>query len=123
MMLLWGTKYLYPLSPLLAKFEVWVGSDQPMHLTLGFFVPLCVGWLARLYRCHWRVQSVFFAAIAIAFACDELFQAWVPYRSSTWVDFQMSMTGWGLAMLVWFYLWLLLFQPTRAALGKHDRSD
>lgn len=116
MMLLWSAKYFFPLAPALLKVEAWIGSDQPMHLFLGFFVPLCVCWLARIYRCRWRVQIGTFVVIAIAFACDEVFQAWVPYRSATWIDFQMSMTGWALAVTVWFCLYLGLFQPIRATL-------
>jgi hypothetical protein len=123
MMLLWAAKYFFADAPLLLKFEAWVGDDQPMHLSLGFFVPLCVAWLARIYRCRWKVQATVFLVIAVIFACDEVFQAWVPYRSSTWHDFQTSITGWGLAVLVWFCLWHLLFQPTRVALADDRPSS
>ncbi len=120
MLVLWAAKYFFPLSPALVKVEAWIGSDQPMHLFLGFFVPICVGWLARLYRLRWRVQASIFVAIAVGFAGDELFQAWLPYRSATWEDLQISMLGWGSAMVVWFCLCKVLFDPTRARYAQKD---
>ena len=120
MMLLWTAKYFFAGNAYLMKFESWIGSDEPMHLSLGFFIPLCMAWLLRIYRMNLRLQAGFFALIALAFASDEYFQSWVPFRSSTWVDFQMSITGWGLAMLVWFCLWFLLFRPTREAMAEQQ---
>lgn len=110
---LWGAKYLLAGEPLLLKVEAWIGSDEPMHFTLGFLLPLCIGWLVRLYRRQRRWQVSFFLVVALLYALDESLQSFLPFRSATWTDFQMSMTGWGLAVLVWYCLWQLLFLPTR----------
>ncbi len=120
MMLLWTAKYFFAGNAYLMKFETWIGSDEPMHLTLGFFIPLCMAWLLRLYRTDLWLQISFFLVIALAFAGDEYFQSLVPFRSATWIDFQLSMTGWVLALLIWFCLWLLLFRPTREAIAEHQ---
>jgi hypothetical protein len=113
MLSLWGAKYLIAGEPFLLKIEAWIGSDKPMHFTLGFLLPLCIGWLIRLYRRQRRQQIGFFVLIALLYALDETMQSFLPYRSSTWSDFQMSMTGWSLAVVVWYCLWQLLFLPTR----------
>jgi len=110
---LWIAKYLLAGAPLLLKIEAWIGSDEPMHFTLGFLLPLCIGWLIRLYRKARRQQIGFFVLVALLYALDETMQSLLPFRSSTWSDFQMSMTGWGLAVIVWYCLWQLLFLPTR----------
>lgn len=110
---LWGAKYLLRGAPLLIQIEAWIGSDEPMHLTLGFLLPLCIGWLLRMYRRAYRQQVGFFVLVAALYAVDETMQSFLPFRSSTWSDFQMSMTGWGLAVLVWYCLWQLLYLPTR----------
>lgn len=110
---LWSAKYLIAGEPLLVKIEAWIGSDEPMHLTLGFLLPLCIGWLLRIYRRQSRQQVAFFVLIALLYALDETMQSFVPFRSATWSDFQMSMTGWGLAGIVWYCLWQLLYLPTR----------
>jgi len=110
---LWGAKYLLAGAPLLLKIEAWIGGDEPMHFTLGFLLPLCIGWLLRLYRKSIRQQIGFFVGVALLYALDESMQSLLPFRSATWSDFQMSMTGWGLALVVWFCLWQLLFLPTR----------
>ncbi|WP_164852277.1 VanZ family protein [Rheinheimera riviphila] len=108
MLFLWSAKYLVAGAPLLLKFETWVGSDAPMHFTLGFLLPLCIGWLGRVYRKAPRKQALFFLLIACLYACDELLQMLLPFRSATWSDFLISMAGWCLAMLCWFCLWQLL---------------
>lgn len=110
---LWGAKYLLAGAPLLLSIEAWIGSDEPMHFTLGFMLPLCIGWLIRLYRRSRRWQIGFFVLVAALYALDETMQSFLPFRSATWSDFQMSMTGWGLAVVVWYCLWQLLFLPTR----------
>lgn len=113
MMGLWTAKYLLAGAPLLLKIEAWIGSDEPMHFTLGFLLPLCIGWLIRLYRKARPQQIGFFVLVASLYALDETMQSFLPFRSATWSDFQMSMTGWGLAVVVWYCLWQLLFLPTR----------
>jgi hypothetical protein len=113
MLSLWSAKYLIAGEPLLLKIEAWIGSDKPMHFTLGFLLPLCIGWLIRLYRRQRRQQIGFFVLVALLYALDETMQSFLPFRSSTWSDFQMSMTGWSLAVVVWYCLWQLLFLPTR----------
>ncbi len=110
---LWGAKYLLAGAPMLLKIEAWIGSDEPMHFTLGFLLPLCIGWLIRLYRKPHRQQISFFVLVALLYALDETMQSLLPFRSATWSDFQMSMTGWGLAGIVWYCFWQLLFLPTR----------
>jgi hypothetical protein len=110
---LWGAKYLLAGAPLLLTIEAWIGSDEPMHFTLGFLLPLGIGWLMRLYRRQRRYQIGFFVLVALLYAVDETMQSLLPFRSATWSDFQMSMTGWSLAVLVWYCLWQLLFLPTR----------
>jgi len=110
---LWGAKYLLAGAPLLLKIEAWIGSDEPMHFTLGFLLPLCFGWLLRIYRRSYRQQIAFFVVVAAMYAIDESMQSLLPFRSATWSDFQMSITGWGLAAIVWFCLWQLFYLPTR----------
>jgi hypothetical protein len=110
---LWGAKYLLKGAPLLMQIEAWIGSDEPMHLTLGFLLPLCTGWLLRMYRQAYLKQIGFFVLVAFLYAIDESMQSFLPFRSATWSDFQMSMTGWGLAVIVWCCLWQLLYLPTR----------
>ncbi len=110
---LWGAKYLLAGAPLLLQIEAWIGSDKPMHFTLGLLLPLCIGWMVRLYRKNRRMQQSFFVLVALLYALDESVQSLLPFRSATWSDFQMSMTGWLLAVFVWYCLWKLLFLPTR----------
>ena len=113
MMLLWAAKYFFAGNAYLVKVEAWIGSDEPMHFTLGFLLPLCIGWLIRLYRKPSRRQIEFYMLVALLYALDESMQSLLPFRSATWSDFQMSMTGWGLAVMVWYCLWQLLYLPTR----------
>lgn len=108
MLFLWSAKYLVAGAPALLEFEAWVGGDVPMHFTLGFLLPLCIGWIGRVYRKAASKQALFFILIALLYACDELMQILLPFRSATWSDYFVSMSGWGLAMLCWFCSWQLL---------------
>ena len=113
MLLLWSGKYLLSGAPLLLQVEVWAGGDKPLHFSLGFLLPLCLGWLCRIYRQPWGRQLWFFLLIALCYAFDESLQSLLPFRDATWADFQQSVSGWALALVVWYCLWQLLFLPTR----------
>lgn|GEM_PF-4758287 len=108
MLFLWSAKYLVAGAPTLLKFEAWVGGDVPMHFAVGLFLPLCIGWIGRVYRKAASKQALLFLFIAFLYAGDELLQLLLPFRSATWSDYFVSMSGWILAMLCWFCGWQLL---------------
>lgn len=107
---IWATRYLLVGDPVIAQIEQLFGTDKAMHLLLGFFLPLCVGWLMRLYRRGLLLQSVSFLLVALAYAADEWFQSTLSYRSASIDDFLMSITGLVLAVAVWYSL-LSLTKP------------
>lgn len=100
----WATRYLLAGQPVVGQIEQLFGTDKTMHLLLGFFLPLCVGWLLRLYRRRLINQAAGFVMVASAYAADEWFQSMLSYRSASMDDFLMSMTGWSLSVAVWFSL-------------------
>ncbi len=101
---IWGTRYLLAGDPIVGDIEQLFGTDKAMHLLLGFFLPLCVGWLLRIYRRNRLTQAGCFLLVGLAYAADEWFQSTQSYRSASLHDFQMSVTGLMLAMVVWYSL-------------------
>lgn len=101
---IWATRYLLVGDPVIAQIEQLFGTDKAMHLLLGFFLPLCVGWLLRIYRRRRLTQAGCFLLVAVAYATDEWFQSTLSYRSASLDDFLMSITGLLLAVAVWYSL-------------------
>jgi VanZ family protein len=101
---IWATRYLLVGDPVIAQIEQLFGTDKAMHLLLGFFLPLCVGWLLRIYRRRRLTQAGCFLLVAVAYAADECFQSTLSYRSASLDDFLMSVTGLLLAVAVWYSL-------------------
>lgn len=104
LLMIWASRYLLAGQPVVGQIELLFGSDKNMHLLLGFFLPLCLGWLLRLYRRRPLIQGGYFLGVGCLYAVDEWFQSTLSYRSASLDDFQMSMTGWLLALAVWYAL-------------------
>lgn len=101
---IWATRYFLAGDPIITQIEQLFGTDKAMHLLLGFFLPLCVGWLLRIYRRRRLTQAGCFLLVALAYAMDEWFQSTLSYRSASLDDFMMSVTGLILAVAVWYSL-------------------
>lgn len=101
---IWGTRYFWAGEPVVSQVEQLFGTDKAMHLLLGFFLPLCVGWLLRIYRRRRLTQAGCFLLVGLAYAADEWFQSTLSYRSASLDDFLMSITGLVLAVAVWYSL-------------------
>lgn len=105
---IWATRYLLAGQPLVMQIEHLLGSDKNMHLLLGFSLPLCVGWLVRLYRLRPLLQAGAFILAGFAYAGDEWFQSTLTFRTASLDDFVMSITGLLLAVAVWYSLQSLI---------------
>ena len=78
-----------------------LGGDHLLHLLVGAILPLALLLLTRLWRRSARMQLGFFSLFPLAYASDELAQAFMPHRSSNWADLAFSLLGYSAVLCCW----------------------
>lgn len=84
-------------------FVIMLGGHQYAHFFIGAMVPLCLGFLLRIYRYSRPWQGLFWLGSLMLFAADEIMQALSPLRHSQFADFGWSALGWGFACCIWWF--------------------
>lgn len=78
-----------------------LGGDHLLHVLVGAMLPLALLLLTRLWRRSARMQLGFFSLFPLAYASDELAQAFMPHRSSNWADLAFSLLGYAVVLCCW----------------------
>jgi VanZ family protein len=81
-----------------------LGGDHLLHVLVGAMLPLALLLLTRLWRRSARMQLGFFSLFPLAYASDELAQAFMPHRSSNWEDLAFSLLGYAAVLCSWLVL-------------------